>query len=109
MQFTKIEIISFFKLYSMAKRRCDEIEYLLYGNPDNKDYNERFSFYSYIVKTVDTWMENLELDEKEIMALRFKENLTFNDIVIRLNYASHSSVMYKYETILDKIMRGGNT
>ena len=93
----------------MAKEDVMKSSIFLYGNPDNKDYNERFSFYSYIVKTVDTWMENLELDEKEIMALRFKENLTFNDIAIRLNYASHSSVMYKYETILDKIMRGGNT
>lgn len=109
MQFTKIEIISFFKLYSMAKRRCDEIEYLLYGDPENNDYNERFSFYNYIVKTVDTWMESLELDEKEIMTLKFKEDLTFNDIAIRLNYASHSSVMYKYEIILNKIMRGGNS
>lgn len=108
MKFTRIEVISFFKLYSISNRRCDEVKYLLYGDPKNKDYNEHFHFYKHITENVDKWLESLELDEREILILRFEENLTFDDIAIRLNYSSHSSVMYKYETIIQKIMKGDN-
>lgn len=107
MKLNEKEIICIFYLYPIATKKCAEIKelfsYSLISENRLNELNIDYKFYSYIVEKVESWLNSLFEDEKEIIDLRFFKNMSFSQIAYKLNYRNHSSTLKKIKSIIQKI------
>lgn len=59
----------------------------------------------YMIEIVDSWLNQLYSDEREIIELRYFKDYSYNHIAIECRYKSHSSVWKKEKRIISKIRK----
>lgn len=96
MIYSKKEIIIFLELYSISKIKKVELEY---KNTLDSDY----TFYSHVIEKVENWLTFLDSEEIKLIEERHIQKLSFDQISINHHYANHSSIVRKYNSIIDKI------
>lgn len=103
MGYKKDEIEHILYLYPSALRKCAETEETL---TDDKDKNKaEYQFNLYLVRMVQEWLDDLYPDEKEIIEYRYFKKYNYEQISIKLNYSTHSGVIYKTKSVIKKIER----
>ncbi len=106
MFYSREEVELTLNLYSIAKLHLNELERNKLINSESKfsDFDMNcYHYYSFIIKIVNSWVNNLLPDEIEIIQKRIVDKNTFDKIAVQLGYANHSSVIRKYKSILDKL------
>lgn len=103
------EIQTTLKLYTIAKIKANELIHLKTTKSQLKDsdINSHLSYYEHIITVVDKWLKEMTIDEKELIKLRFFDNLTLDAISIKLGYSNHTAVIKKCNEIIKKIKERG--
>lgn len=89
-------------LFPFAKVKIAELEREL--NKDIKSSLE-YNHYLFIVKVSEFWLSKCEIDEGEIIRMRFFEKRSFDYISIQLGYKNHSSIIRKTNEILKRLSK----
>lgn len=106
MEYKKDEIEHILYLYPSALRKCVDVEETLHYSTDIKVKNEEeYQFSLLLVQMVQGWLNNLYQDEIEIIDYRYFKKYNYDQISIKLNYSTHSGVIYKAKNVIKKIER----
>lgn len=108
MVYSNEEIELTLNFYSIAKVHLDNLNQALHFKELNDHEKNEYMFYSHIVSKVNYWLKELLPDELEIISLRNFENKTFDLISIHVGYANHSSIVSKYNSIINKVRKLNN-
>ncbi len=99
--FDEIELT--LNLYPIAKLHAKEINLQKQLQMERDSYNEYEYYYNHIIKIVESWLEILSIDEKELLIMKIYQKQSYSCIASSLGYVSHSSVLRKYKKIIKKI------
>lgn len=97
MKFSPKEIEHILKLYPFAKKKVKQ------PYTKNTNFINLHSFYSSAILLVEKWVSLLDNDEQRLIIDRCFKNKSFEKIAIQSFYANHSSIVRKYNKILQKI------
>lgn len=98
--FAEIELT--LNLYPIAKLHAKEINLQKQLQMERDSYNEYEYYYNHIIKIVESWLEILSIDEKELLIMKIYQKQSYSCIASSLGYVSHSSVLRKYKKIIKK-------
>ncbi|MFV0393911.1 MAG: sigma factor-like helix-turn-helix DNA-binding protein [Coprobacillaceae bacterium] len=76
----------------------------LRGIRKKEDFLTYFYYYN-LVKSFESLIKQLPLDEKEILIFRYFDNKTLDEISVILGYANHSSVQKKLNKIINTLWK----
>ena len=106
MGYKKEEIEHILYLYPSALRKCAEADEALHYSTDIKVKTDaEYQFNLFLVQMVQGWLNNLYQDEIEIIDYRYFKRYNYDQISIKLNYSTHSGVIYKAKSVIKKIER----
>lgn len=100
---SKIEIECFLNLYPIAAVKVTKMRRESESYFGKFDEGNRQALYSFIVATVERWLDCLYEDERLIIQYRYFERYNYSQIAIKTNYSNHSCVLKKKDAILKKI------
>lgn len=101
--FAEIELT--LNLYPIAKLHNEEINLKKQLQMERETCSEYEYYYKHIINIVESWLEILSIDEKELLFMKIYQKQSYSNIASSLGYVSHSSVLRKYKKIINKISK----